>query len=77
MKTPWRTGVAEVIGFCDRGVIVACPHCGGEHEHSRAMVGSNSVVAGCHTGFTRCREYRVRDFTSRRRTFTPSRRRQS
>lgn len=57
----WVTGVAEVIGTSPRGVIVKCPHCGDTHAHARSMVGSNHVVAGCHTGYTRCREYRVVD----------------
>ena len=58
----WATGVAEVVRTAARNVVVKCPHCGKEHEHARSSVGSNSVVAGCHTGFTRCREYRIRDF---------------
>jgi uncharacterized protein (DUF983 family) len=64
---PWQTGVAEVVGSTSRGVLVRCPHCGRKHEHSRAFVGSSSVVAGCHAGFSRCREYAVRDFGAGRK----------
>ena len=56
----WATGVAEVIGTSPTGV-VNCPHCRETHTHMRSSVGSNHVVAGCHAGYTRCREYRVVD----------------
>lgn len=58
---PWQTGVAEVVASNAHHVTVRCPHCGGTHQHGPAAVGSNSIVAGCHRGFARCREYRVID----------------
>lgn len=66
-RPQWATGVAEVVAVRGRNVVVACPHCNGTHEHARSFVGSNAVVAGCHTGFSRCRQYRVLDLGSRRR----------
>ena len=61
MTAVWSTGVAEIVGTTPRGVKVACPHCNQQHEHTRAVLGSKSVAAGCHAGFSRCREYRVVD----------------
>lgn len=55
----WSTGVAEVIAVDVRMVTVACPHCGKSHSHGRGMLGSRSIAAGCHAGWSRCREYRI------------------
>lgn len=60
-RARWATGIAEVLGIVGRTVRVRCPHCGGCHDHSRSMLGSRSVVAGCHAGHTRLREYTVID----------------
>lgn len=64
-RAHWQTGVAEVIGTCPRGVRIRCPHCDGVHEHARSVLGSHSVVAGCHAGPTRLREYRIVDLGKR------------
>ena len=63
----WSTGTAEVIATTAFGLTVKCPHCGGQHRHGRGTIGSNHVVAGCHAGFTRCREYKVVDYGGKRR----------
>lgn len=55
----WSSGVAEVIGVDGRSVMVACPHCAQTHSHGRGMLGSRSIAAGCHAGWSRCREYRI------------------
>jgi hypothetical protein len=62
-RARWATGVANVIRPTPRGVIIACPHCGLQHHHGRSMLGSRSVVAGCHAGPSRLREYRIVDLT--------------
>lgn len=67
MLAQWTTGVAEVIASTGRTITVRCPHCGKDHTHGKDVVGSRSVVAGCHTGWTRCLEYRVVDFRKRSR----------
>lgn len=58
-RVPWQRGVAQVVAVKGPTATVACPHCGGQHQHPRNFVGSRQVVAGCHTGFTRCREYAI------------------
>lgn len=68
----WQTGVANVERADSRSIFVRCPHCGDVHSHARNVLGSRQVVAGCHTGFTRCREYSIPDLgiaTSRPRKF--------
>lgn len=68
MNAPiFATGVAEVVGSSPRGVVVQCPHCRRRHVHARSFVGSNAVVAGCHAGHRRCREYRIVDLGQGRR----------
>jgi hypothetical protein len=62
----WKTGVAEVVATNGPNVVVQCPHCEGTHQHARTAIGSSSVIAGCHRGFSRCREYRVVDLGSSR-----------
>ena len=57
----WATGVAEVVANSARGITVTCPHFHGMHDHARSSVGSNHVVAGCHRGYSQCREYRIVD----------------
>lgn len=57
--TPWLTGVAPIVKLDASGVLVACPHCAGQHHHGRAVLGSNHVVAGCHTGHRFLREYAI------------------
>ncbi len=67
MLTPWLTGVAEVVTSTGRTVTVRCPHCDKDHVHGKDVVGSRSVISGCHKGWTRCREYRVVDLRKRSR----------
>jgi hypothetical protein len=55
----WKTGLAEVRSIKGIQVMVACPHCFGIHTHARSLLGSAAVVAGCHAGRSRCREYSV------------------
>jgi hypothetical protein len=57
----WATGVADFRAIRAHQIIVACPHCYGTHAHALSMRGSRHVVAGCHTGFSRCREYSIPD----------------
>lgn len=66
-KFQWQTGVAEVVSNRGRSVTVNCPHCKKKHDHGKDVVGSNAVVAGCHLGWTRCREYRVVDYRKKER----------
>ena len=63
----WQTGVAEVVSSSGRNITVKCPHCNETHTHSKDVIGSNAVVAGCHIGWTRCREYRVVDLRKKGR----------
>ncbi len=56
---PWRGGLAEVVEVKGRHITVSCPHCGRKHQHGRQMLGSRSVVAGCHAGPRTLREYRI------------------
>jgi hypothetical protein len=58
MTPRWATGVAEVIDQTAGTITVHCPHCNHQHTHGRGMLGSHSIVAGCHAGPTRLREYR-------------------
>lgn len=60
----WQTGLAEVVAVNGKAITVVCPHCEGQHQHGRGMLGSRNAVAGCHTGFTRLREYRIPEQTS-------------
>ncbi|MGE2714222.1 hypothetical protein ACQI4L_09205 [Mycolicibacterium litorale] len=60
----WVTGVAEIVAVKAK-IFVACPHCGRTHEHGRGVLGSASIVAGGHTGFTWLREYRPVDLGRR------------
>ena len=62
----WETGIAEVVNSRGPNIQVLCPHCAKRHYHSRASLGSKSVVAGCHVGVegrypgdVRLREYRI------------------
>lgn len=57
----WATGVAEIITTSGATITIRCPHCRGKHQHSRSVRGSRHVVAGCHTGWTRLREYSILD----------------
>lgn len=57
--TPWLIGVAQIVRTHEAKVIVDCPHCGEQHEHGRGMIGSRQVIAGCHTGWSRCRLYAI------------------
>lgn len=57
--TPWQHAAATILHIDSTGVTINCPHCGGEHHHGRAVLGSHHVVAGCHTGFRICREYAI------------------
>jgi len=41
--------LATIADIRDRFVIVNCPYCTDRHAHAVASIGSNSVVAGCHT----------------------------
>lgn len=63
--TRWATGIAEVTAANGRTITVKCPHCKGTHQHGRGVLGSHSVVAGCHAGWSRCREYRIVDLGTR------------
>ena len=40
---------ATVRGIRDRFVIVDCPYCGSLHAHAVGSIGSQQIVAGCHT----------------------------
>lgn len=55
----WADGVAEVVRVAGSTVVVACPHCGGEHRHERRAMGSKAVLAGCHRGPGQCRTYEI------------------
>lgn len=55
----WSTGVAPIIGTTGRTIRVHCPHCGQRHTHGRNMAGSRHILAGCHAGPGRCREYAI------------------
>ncbi|MGE2733835.1 hypothetical protein [Mycolicibacterium vaccae] len=55
----WQTGLAEVTTVNGKHITVDCPHCGKQHQHNRAVLGSYHVVAGCHAGHGRLREYRI------------------
>lgn len=57
----WQGGLAEVVEVKGATIVVACPHCGLQHTHGRQMLGSRNVVAGCHAGPRRLREYRIPD----------------
>ena len=63
----WATGVAHVISEDGPKIAVRCPHCGDTHIHPRNFVGSRHVVAGCHAGHSRLREYAVTEPTGARR----------
>jgi hypothetical protein len=53
----WQYGTAKVISVRRDRVRVSCPFCPEVHVHQRFCLGSREVLAGCHTGFTRCRSY--------------------
>lgn len=55
----WQRGVATFLGIARDGVAVRCPFCGKVHTHSKLSLGSKEVVAGCHTGYRRCRSYAI------------------
>ncbi|OYN80433.1 hypothetical protein [Mycolicibacterium sphagni] len=57
----WLSGVAEVVSVSGKHVNVKCPHCAKTHQHGRGMLGSKAILAGCHAGWSRCREYRIID----------------
>lgn len=59
----WQGGLAEVVEVKGSLITVLCPHCGEKHTHGRQMLGSRNAVAGCHTGFSRLREYRIPEST--------------
>ncbi|MCK0174770.1 hypothetical protein [Mycolicibacterium sp. F2034L] len=64
-RARWETGTAEVVAVNARGILVACPHCDATHEHTRGVLGSRAVVAGCHTGHSLLREYAITDLGRR------------
>lgn len=55
----WATGVAHVTAANGPKITVLCPHCGGSHTHPRNFTGSRHVIAGCHAGPGRLREYAI------------------
>lgn len=60
MRNDWATGVATITGYTRNGKInIHCPHCGGDHQHERITAGSHAIVAGCHAGPTRLRQYAI------------------
>lgn len=63
--TTWLHGIAPVVGITGRTIRIQCPHCGHRHTHGRNMAGSRHILAGCHTGHTRCREYAIPDLPAR------------
>ena len=67
MTSQWQTGVAEVISSQGRTITVRCPHCPETHNHGKDVVGSKSVVAGCHNGANLVREYAIVDTRRKRR----------
>lgn len=58
-RTSWARGVARVVAVNGPTCTVACPHCSQKHQHPRNFIGSRQVVAGCHAGWSRCREYAI------------------
>lgn len=57
----WQRGVAKLINVVRDKITVLCPHCNGEHMHSRYSLGSKEVVAGCHLGGRCARSYAIPD----------------
>lgn len=63
----WSTGTAEVIRIEGRFAYARCPHCDSVHAHDRKLLGSASLVAGCHAPPYRLREYSLPNQPKRNR----------
>ena len=70
-RPQWAVGLARVVDVSGATVTVECPHCGDQHQHGRSTLGSRAVAAGCHTGFSRLREYRIPAPETHRGGFSP------
>lgn len=56
----WEHRTATIADADATHLTVRCPYVPGhEHTHGRRCAGSNSVVAGCHAGYSRCRTYEI------------------